>query len=428
MSAIKSIFTKTALFLFIFLPLQALAQSGPVLKEEEIQAMMDKMEADLAAIARAAGDFSNSGADINQEAAQDISPQDFPEAEIPEIEEPVKKSIQAARPFVPAQTENVFRQSGRDNKIELTMRNIAIEISFEYFFSDGYQKFEAISDVDGSKVSQVEFPNIGQIPIIKGEITFLPGISLGGKFATSTLSKKVGSDEDWNLWVDINHVPTWVDYQITKQYDKPTVEFYDINLYYNLFDSTKDKTTMQDSAYENLLIDRFSLDVFSGYQSYKGRHRMIDPLSEYVFFSGGIWQYFTGLPADVGFNAFYKVEYKGPRLGLRAKGSKGKVSTRLSFALAWLETKSYGYWNLRDYSFWFEGKSGLGTDFEFETTYAFNPSWSAGFGYNYMGFYQRKMKASGREPPVGGAFDDLDIIRNSDCKMYGPKFLLKYIW
>src|SRR5512136_200841 len=50
MTGIKAIFTKTTLLLFIFLPLQAYAQTGSLSRDEELQAMMDKMEADLSAI------------------------------------------------------------------------------------------------------------------------------------------------------------------------------------------------------------------------------------------------------------------------------------------------------------------------------------------------------------------------------------------
>jgi hypothetical protein len=318
----------------------------------------------------------------------------------------------------------------REEKITATMRNIAVEITLEFLFTQGNQTFEVIDETTGARISKLDYPLRGEIPIIKGEVTFLPRVSVGGKFATSTLRKKQSSDEDWDFWGWHNAVWSHIDYQVTNQYSKSKVEFYDLNLYYNLFDSVRDSpeslAASRSKAYNNFLIDDFSLDVFGGYQSYRGRYRTFDPMTQSLRFVGGSWWYDTTLPADIGLDSFYKIEYKGPRLGLRAAGSKGKVTTKINLSGAWLTTKAYGYWNLRDYYFSQTGKNGLGMALEIQTAYALTPSFSCGFGYDFYSYTQKKLKESGAYP--GFSYSDADIIRNADCKVYGPKLLFKYIW
>ena len=374
--------------ILIYFPSFSQAQSDYILQGKDAQERLDMMEADLDRITRDANNFD-----------QSVS------AQSPELSE-------------------------REEKITATMRGIAVEISLEFLFTQGNQVFEVIDETTGERISKLDYPLKGEIPIIKGEVTFLPRVSVGGKFATSTLRKQQCSDEDWNIPMIIGGVPKTVDYQITNQYSESKVEFYDLNLYYNLFnsslDSPGDMSSSRKKVYSNVLIDSLSFDVFGGYQSYRGRYRMVDPMTQYLLFFDGSWWYDPSLPADIGLDSFYKIEYKGPRLGLRVAGSKGKVTTKISLSGAWLSTKASGYWNIRDFSFSQSGNNGLGIALEIQAAYALTPSFSCGFGYDFYSYSQKKLKESGKQP--AGTFNDLDIIRNADCKIYGPKLLFKYIW
>ena len=155
---------------------------------------------------------------------------------------------------------------------------------------------------------------------------------------------------------------------------------------------------------------------------------MIDPLREWLFFDEGAWYYVTGLPANFGLDSFYKIEYKGPRLGLRAIGSKGKVTTKVWFAYAWLETEAYGWWNLRNLAYWQKGKNGYGIDLGLETTYSFTPWLSMGLGFNYFCYRQEKLKMYAVEAGIPWWEGYQDRIRNADSEIYGPSFILKFIW
>jgi hypothetical protein len=177
--------------------------------------------------------------------------------------------------------------------------------------------------------------------------------------------------------------------------------------------------------WDYIQLDKLFFDIFIGYQSQKGRYNMVDPLRECLLDDEGIHYSVLGLPDNIGLNSFYKIEYKGPRLGFRT-GTRGKLNTQFSFAYAWLKTDAYGWWNLRDYSFRQNGKNGRGLDIELEATYRFTPRISAGLGYNYFYYQQKKAKGSGAQPDF--VYEDLDIIRNANCKIYGPSFVLKYIW
>jgi hypothetical protein len=127
-----------------------------------------------------------------------------------------------------------------------------------------------------------------------------------------------------------------------------------------------------------------------------------------------------------GLNSTYEVSYSGPRAGFRTKGSFGKLDTRFTLAYAWLKTEAVGYWNMRDYLFKQRGKNGRGIDMAFEATYNFTPHFSAGLGYNYSYYKQKKATECGTMP--GFSYTDWDIIRNIESKIYGPSFLVKCDW
>jgi hypothetical protein len=111
---------------------------------------------------------------------------------------------------------------------------------------------------------------------------------------------------------------------------------------------------------------------------------------------------------------------------LRTEVSGGKYSARLSFAYSWLKTKGYGWWNLMNYAFEQIGDKGYGLDMEGELSYKLTPRISAGLGYNYFLRKQERLKESGSQPGV--SYDDLDIVRNADSKIYGPYAVLRFNW
>ncbi|MCX5702854.1 MAG: hypothetical protein NTW64_07835 [Candidatus Omnitrophica bacterium] len=326
----------------------------------------------------------------------------------------------------------------KNKVVEKSLRDITIELALEYMFAaQGKQVFEVV-DSQGGLISRLTFPNEGQMLILKAEAGFRNKFFLSGRYGNSQFSKKICSDEDWNLPIDPPD-PLFgdnLDYQITRQDSKPKVEIFDVNLYYRLLDLDKDKAKQEGLSsgkmkiFENLMVDKLSFDIFVGYQQQKGRYSMIDPWREYLIFDGGIWySYEDLLPADIGLDSFYKIEYKGPRLGIRTQGSRGKFTTKLRFAYAWLETKAYGWWNMREYSFWQSGTRGYGIDTGLEVDYSFFRSFSIGVGFNYLYCRQKKLKESGvMEVPSHYEYYDEDIIRNANSEIYGPSFILKYIW
>jgi len=333
----------------------------------------------------------------------------------------------------------------REMAIDDTLR--WIEFTLEYGFATlGQQTFEVFGDVDGDGdqeiISRLEYPHRGGILIAKGEAGPWFGFSIGGRFGNSEITRELCSDEDWYLYDDVGWGPPdygtdfIVEYQITRQMSESKVEFFDLNLYYRLIDLDEDEmeeirlSSEKNNIFDYLEIDNFSLDVFGGYQQQKGRYRSLDPMTEFLRIDEGTLYYLTGAPFYIGLDSFYKIEYKGPRLGFRVEASKGKFTTRLGCAYALLKTKAYGWWNVRNYAFWQTGKKkGYGIDVGVEMTYEFTPHLSAGLGFNYIYLRQQRLKETGvyyLNPAWN--YDDLDIIRNANSKIYGPSFILKFSW
>jgi hypothetical protein len=396
----RKITAATILFLTASSSLFVSAQDDPATRDSNIQKTMDDMEAEIKLIPTAG---QNSLSDAQS----------------------------ASNPGV-SSAPGYTGQSSREQSMEITLRDIAIEISLEYFINMGQQTFDVIDETGGNKISSLTFPLRGGMPVVKGEVRFLPRVSLGGKYADSALKEKTCTDEDWDFWAMHNSSLKYIDYQITRQAGKSRVEFYDLNLYYNLFNFSDDAQGQRrlfpatERPERDFGLDGASFDVFIGYEYYKSRCQMLDPLYEYERFVEGSWWYMTGLPADYGLDSFYKIEYQGPRIGFRAAATKGKCTTGLRCALASLRSKAHGWWNLREYSYWQTGKNGLGAEAGLDVTYAVTRSFSAGVGFNYLGYFQDKMKESGNYP--GYSYDNADIIRNANSRNYGPTFILKYIW
>ncbi|MBN1913955.1 MAG: hypothetical protein JW788_06100 [Candidatus Omnitrophica bacterium] len=320
--------------------------------------------------------------------------------------------------------------------VDTALREIAIEIALEYaFLNESEQTFEII-DSNEKLISKLTYPAKGELFILKAEVEFPFKVLVGGRFASSEFKKKTCSDEDWQLY-DISWpygTDSYIDYQVTKQDSDSKVEFFDLNVYLRLVDFNRQQAKEKclssifvwgEQIWDYVELERLFFDISGGYQVQKGRYSMVDPIREWQLEDEGAGYYVAGLPAEFGMESFYKIEYKGPRLGFRV-GTQGRLSSRFGFSYTLLRTKAYGWWNLRDYTFNQSGKNGYGLDFSFETTYKFTPRIYAGVGYNYLQFRQKKMKESGAQP--GYIYEDLDIVRNTDSNVYGPSFILKYIW
>jgi len=231
--------------------------------------------------------------------------------------------------------------NARERLIDKTLRRIKIELTLEYVFAaQGEQVFELFNDFDGDgdqeRVSRLEYPHRGGLLIFKGEIGFLPKVSLGARYGSSLFSRRTATDQDW--FPIISEEIVWLE---SESRCRPEIEFYDLNLYYCLLELDEDEvkqrrlSSEQDTLFDFLNINSLSLDIFAGYQQQKGRYPM----------TNGVWKIFNYAPVYQPFGglaSFYKTRYRGPRLGLRTEGSSGKVTSRLSFAYAWLRTKGYG--------------------------------------------------------------------------------------
>ncbi len=325
----------------------------------------------------------------------------------------------------------------RGMAMEETLRKITIELTLEYGFSAGGQQTFELLDSQGGLASKLTYPTRGEMVILKGEIDFQTNVFLGGRYGNSNFKKKVCSDEDWNMYA-----PSWaygsddyIDYQISNQMSESKTELFDINLYYRLLDFDKEGLNQEPlfrkenrTLSDNLLIDKLAIDVFAGYQYQKNRSTMVDPMLELLRSDEGSWYYAVGMPADFGLNSSYEIVYRGPRIGLRAIGSKGKITTKIGFAFAYLETKAKGWWNLRDLSFWQRGKNGSGLDIELETSYAFNPNISLGIGFNFIYRHQKELEMYAIEEGTPWWDGYQDRVRNANSAIYLPSVILKVTW
>ncbi|MBD3264122.1 MAG: hypothetical protein GF375_03360 [Candidatus Omnitrophica bacterium] len=315
--------------------------------------------------------------------------------------------------------------ASRGRVIKKALDDMVFEVSFSYMIPYGEQKFSIISETSGRKISELTYPIKGGIFIVNGEVNLGPKISVGGRYGSSNFRSTTCSDEDWGFWAMHNGAPEYIDYQITEQKCESNMEFFDINLYYRLYKWNKED--INKDVRDFFEIDEVSLDVFAGYQEQSGTYRMKDPFTEYKRYVNGAWWQLDGLPLYAGLDSFYKIKYKGPRAGLRLEGALNKrLFSRLSFAYSWLETNARGWWNLRDYSFWQEGDGGYAINFNIEAFYRLNPNWFLGMAFVYTDYRQDEMKESGTQP--GFDYTDADIVRDVNCRIYGPAFQVGFMW
>lgn len=317
-----------------------------------------------------------------------------------------------------------YSEPEREGIIENTLNNIEIELAVDYQTINGEQLFTMI-DSEGSRISQLTYPIKGDIVTLRGEVRFHPRFSLGVSYGSSNFEETTCSDEDWNFLGIHNSELKIIQYQITEQDCKSEMEIFDINLYWNFLNLRHESEEKPDDR--SLVMDNTSFDLFVGYQQQKGWYTMKDPITQYQrVVDDALWQV-VGLPLYQGLNSPYKVKYSGPKLGIRLKSEKGKFSTGMSAAYAWIKTTAHGWWNLRDYSFTQKGSElGYALMFDANMRYDFYKYWYLGLGYRYIEYIQEKLKESGVQP--GSAYDDLDIVRDVNHKVYGPYFTIGLIW
>lgn len=303
----------------------------------------------------------------------------------------------------------------RQSVISEVLRNIEIEMSLEQFVGHGEQIFEVVDD-GGSRISKLLYPQRGNMFKGNAELRLHPRFSVGAGLGSSRFKHTVATDTDWlpsilpDVWWESNSSC------------KAQVDTFNVDLYFRLLDLKDVAITKDMREYFSLeTVDEITFDIFTGYEKFKGRYRMTDGKDTVEW-----WVPVTDGAFD-GLDSFYKVQYEGPRLGLRAGMKVNKwISTRFAFTYAWLRTKAYGWWNLRDYQFWQDGKTGQGLTYHLEFLLHFTPHWYVGAGYFYSSHKQRSMTESGREG--ADRYYDLDIIRNVNNRLYGPTFKVGCNW
>jgi hypothetical protein len=317
-------------------------------------------------------------------------------------------------------------ETKRQEIINKTLDELTVKIETGYMFVRGEHSFRLDhTDYEGN-LSKLTYPLRGGMSFIGAEGKMTPRLSLGGRYATSNFSNKTSKDEDWNFWGDHNGVPTFIDYQITEQDTENEAFFWNADIYYRLLNW--EKKDIEENLADYFVLDKLNLDAFTGYQYYRGRHTMVDPITEYRRLIGSQWWYVPTVPLYEGLNSWYRVTYQGPRVGLRLGGSYAeKISSSLSLSYAFLKTEADGYWNLRDFRWHHEGKGyGSAINVDFETKYFITSNWYLGGGLNYMWQKQKDLLYSGTQP--GSSFTDLDIARDTQMSLLGFSLKVGFCW
>ncbi|MDD2752226.1 MAG: hypothetical protein PHN59_03770 [Candidatus Omnitrophica bacterium] len=392
----KHFFAKIFLLFFLLLPVLSWAEVNPDLRATQINQLLDLTESVMRSRAQAPKDLNLSR--VNQALAQMEAP---PETQpIIAASDPPKKE--------------------RNTAIEKVLDKLEINLALEYGFCvQGEQTFEVI-DSAGRKISRLFYPHRGQLYTVKGELGFLDKLFIGGKFSSSLFKKAYSTDTDWR---PADRQDIWYE---SHSREKAQAQLSDINFYYRLFELNVEKVREHKQFSE--LFDLFKMgnpndslifDVLVGYQWQKARYRNTDKIDTVE------WWIPTDNPIP-GEDTFYKVFYRGPRLGFRTLVNSGRLSARLDFAYAWLTTKAYGWWNLTSNIFEQNGKDGYGLEAAIELDYKITPHLLGGVGFNYILRKQKKLKESANQP--GLVYEEDDIIRNVNSIIYYPSVILRYIW
>lgn len=308
-----------------------------------------------------------------------------------------------------ASDDNIYFKS-RESVMEQILSKLEIEVALKYFFAHGPQNFQV--GQDGLWRSRLVFPRRGGMVFYSGEIKY-PPFSIGGTYGHSFFDKTTCTDTDWDLTFSPE---VWLE---SNSRCAPQTQAWDINFYYRLLEQKKSEgmDTEKKEVLEILRVDDIALDIFGGYQQEKGHYRMndgIQTVDEYV-------------PVRIPFpdlDSFFKIEYQGPRLGCRVEGSKGKLSSRLTFAYAWLEANGYGWWNLRPRQFWLKHGKGYNVDFNLDLAYDLTSNLSVGAGYKYMFSETKGGRYQFLDP--GDPLVDLDAWQESTSTLCGFTLMVKY--
>lgn len=312
------------------------------------------------------------------------------------------------------QEKNRKTSRKRSEVINKILEDANFKMDLEYQFVSGENSFLLVDPNDGTNMSKLTFPTKGGMAVANMEAKILPRFFAGGRFGISNLDVATSQDEDWDLLLD-------GDYYYTKQRTKNEAQLWDANIYYRMFDWSRQD--LDDYLKDMFLVDRLYVDIFGGYQYYKGRATMIDPIVHEYWEVLGVPVIDDTSEQSWGLNSHYETIRKGPRLGVRLGGSlTEKLSSNLSFAYAWLDTKSYGNWNLRNFNWTHESGDGYGFNFDLEALYHLAPDWYLGAGYHYLYYVDENLLYSGDQP--SGSFKDLDIARDSKVVAYGPSIKL----
>jgi len=369
---------KLALIIFLFFPLLVYAeQIDPAIREREMEKALNMMESKNISLASAKKD-------------------NFKQRE---EEIPSQQTV-----------------SDRDRIIEETLRSLSLKLSVECLVGRGEQTFEVV-DSAGRKISRLVYPQRGKMFTASAEIRFSPEFSIGGSFGSSRFKETVSTDTDW--LPSISGGDVWWE---SNSSCSSRMENYNINLYYKFLDLDNSLEAAEIKDFFRLSrTERLSLELFGGYQWQKGRYRTVDgkdTVENWTEVSDG---------AFAGEDSFYKIQYRGPRVGLRGDVYFNKwFSVDFSGYYAWLTTKAFGWWNLREYSFWEKGDNGSALGFNIDMIFHLDSNWFFGAGYKYDCYRQKEMTESGLE--AGVRYFEEDIIRDANNKFYGPTFKVGCNW
>ena len=342
--------------------------------------------------------------------------------------EQLKKQID--KPVIKESKHNEIKEEKpvRKRIIEEELDKWQLEVSIGYEYVDVEQEFSVINSANGQRISRLTYPAKGEIPAIKAEVSINDKFSISGRYAGNDLDTDTCSDEDWNIPVTYSGSTVNVDYQRTKQRLKSSIEMFDLDVYYKLFEESKDQKNQEKLFFTKLAdVDRFSVELMAGYHQKKGTYIMTDPVSEHLLYFSNSWWTVVPIPYSSGLNSYYNIKYQGPKIGLRFKTQqKDKFISSFSIAYSHFRTKAYAYWNLRNYYFNQYGKNGNGLFLNANIRWFITPDWFCDIGYNYRRYRQKKMKESGNID--GYIYNDEDIIRDVDAKIHGPTIAIGYKW
>lgn len=304
-------------------------------------------------------------------------------------------------------------------------------------FVRGQQTFR-IPHPQGGNLSKLTYPIKGGMGTVNAEVKITPEIFLGGRYAHSNFRNTTSIDADWideeweGIWND-EFEEKEIDEQVTEQNTKNQAYLWDANLYYRAF--RFDEEDMGKEFSDLFQLNNLYIDFFAGYQYYKGKHTMIDPITTVRAREGNKWWYLIdpSPPFYVGLNSPYEVTYKGPRAGIRISGLMNeKFSSSLSLSYAWIKSNADAYWNLRDFS-WRHRSKGYGSAFnlDFESEYHFASNWFIGGNFFYTWQNQPKSRYFGNYGPEGDPVQNYSFeyeARNTRLRLFGVTLKTGYRW